>query len=419
MLLIKNGTIVDPYTKTQEKLDILINDKGIIVEIAENITENCEILDAKGCFVSPGFVDAHVHFRTPGGEHKETVETGALSAAAGGFTTVVCIANTIPAIDNEESLANILEINAKAPINVLQCATITQGFDGQNVTDFKKLRDMGAVGFTDDGIFIKDAKTSFDAMQIAKELDVPMSLHEEDTSLIYQPGVNFGSYYADFLGIKGAMPESESVAVARDIALAISTKARVNFQHISTKESVALIKFAKKQGAKIFAEVTPHHLALTEDDLKTCGANAKMNPPLRREEDRQALIKGLKDGTIDMIATDHAPHTTEEKSRQFLECPSGIIGLETAFSVCYTYLEEHLSLMQLVEKLTVKPAKLYNLKKKALKVKHKSEIVVFSTEETMIYDDFYSKSSNTPFASTPLKGKIVATIMGDKIVYRG
>ncbi|MFI3115672.1 MAG: dihydroorotase [Clostridia bacterium] len=419
MLLIKNGTIVDPYTKIQEKLDILVNDKGIIVEISENITADCEVLDATNCFVSPGFIDAHVHFRTPGGEHKETVETGALSAAAGGFTTVVCMANTNPVIDDEENLANILEINAKAPINVLQCATITTGFNGRDITDFKKLRDMGAVGFTDDGIYIKDAKTSYDAMKIAKELNVPISLHEEDTSLIHEPGVNFESAYAEFLGIKGATPESESVAVARDIALAISTKARVNFQHISTKESVALIKFGKKQGAKIFAEVTPHHLALTEDDLKICGANAKMNPPLRREEDRQALIKGLKDGTIDMIATDHAPHSTEEKSRQFLQCPSGIIGLETAFSVCYTNLCEHMTLMQLVEKMTVKPAKLYNLKKKALKVKNKSEIVVYSTAETMIYDDFYSKSSNTPFSSIPLKGKIIATVMGDKIIYRG
>ncbi|MFI3226650.1 MAG: dihydroorotase [Clostridia bacterium] len=419
MLLIKNGTIIDPYTKTQEKLDILVDDNGIISEISENINCNCETFDATGLFVSPGFVDAHVHFRTPGAEQKETVETGALAAAAGGFTTVVCMANTIPTIDNEERLKSIMERNAKVAINVLQCATITTGFDGKNITEFKKLRDAGAVGFTDDGVYIRSSKTSLESMKMAKELEMPISLHEEDLDLIYDAGVNFGSEYTEFLDIKGATPESEAVAVARDVSLAIATKARVNFQHLSTKESVELIKFGKAQGADIFAEVTPHHLTLTQDDVKIYGAYAKMNPPLRAEEDRQALIQGLKDGVIDMIATDHAPHTIDEKSRQFLQAPSGITGLETAFSVCNTYLSEYLTTMELVEKLTVGPAKLYNLQNKSLEVSHKAEIVVYSTDQNVIYDEFYSKACNTPYRSMSLKGKIKATIMGDSIVYRG
>lgn len=419
MLLIKNGTIIDPYTKTEEKLDVLIDDNGIITKISKDIVEDCEIFDATDLCVSPGFVDAHVHFRTPGAEHKETVETGALSASAGGFTTVVCMANTNPTIDNEEQLENILKINQKAPINVLQCATITTGFDGKNITDFYKLRDMGAVGFTDDGVYIRSANTSFEAMKIAKELNVPISLHEEDLTLVFNAGLNSSSEYAKLLEVKGATPESEAVAVARDVSLAISTKARVNFQHLSAKESVELIKFGKSQGADIFAEVTPHHLALTQDCLEENLTYAKMNPPLRTEQDRQALIQGLKDGTIDMIATDHAPHHIDEKSRPFLNAPSGIIGLETAFSVCNTYLKEHFTTMQLVEKLTVNPAKLYNLKDKSIEVSHKSEIVVYSTKEKVIYDEFYSKSCNSPFRSVTLEGKIKATIMGDKIVYRG
>lgn len=419
MLLIKNGTIVDPYTKINEPFDILISNDGHILEISNNITKNCDIFDATGLYVSPALVDAHVHFRTPGAEHKETVETGSISALAGGFATVVCMANTNPLIDDAKSLKNILKINKKSPINVLQCATITTGFDGKNITEFQKLKSLGAVGFTDDGVYIRNAKTSLDAMNLAKKLDVPLSFHEEDTSLIFDAGINYGSEYCDYVDALGATKESESVAVARDISLALSSGAKVNFQHLSTKESVALIKFGKENGANIFAEVTPHHLALTENELKICGTLAKMNPPLRKEEDRQALIKGLKDGVIDIIATDHAPHTDEEKSRQFKSAPSGIIGLETAFSVCLTYLKDHLSLMEILEKMTVNPCKLYNLTGKSIEVSNKCEIFIYNPNEYVIFDDFYSKSTNTPFRSVPLKGKVKATIIGDKILYRG
>ena len=419
MLLIKNGTIVDPYTKTNELLDILISDEGNILEIAKNIDKNCELFDATGLYISPGLVDVHVHFRTPGAEHKETVETGSSAALAGGYTTVVCMANTNPIIDDYDSLSNILEINKKSPINVLQCASITHGFDGKNITEFENLKKLGAVGFTDDGVYIKTSKTSFDAMKMAKELNVPLSFHEEDTALIFDAGINQGSEYCDYVDAEGATRESENVAVARDISLAITSGALVNFQHLSTKESVDLIKFGKSMGANIFAEVTPHHLALNEDELKICGTLAKMNPPLRKEEDRQYLIKGLKEGIIDIIATDHAPHTNEEKSRQFKNSPSGIIGLETAFSVCLTYLNEHLSLMEILEKMTVNPCKLYNLVGKSIETSNKCEVFIYNPTETVIYDEFYSKSTNTPFRSVPLKGKVKATIIGDKILYRG
>lgn len=435
MLLIKNGTILDPFTKLDKKLDILIDDNGIIEEISENIEKDCEIFDATNLYISPALIDVHVHFRTPGFEYKETVESGTSSALAGGYGTVICMANTKPIIDDEASLKNILEINKKSKINVLQSASITKGFNGQDLTDFNTLKKLGAVGFTDDGVYIKSANTSFLAMQLAKTENVVLSFHEEDNDLIFQAGANYGSKFCEITPtfvsedieqnpeeietIKGARPESENVAVARDVSLAITTKARCNFQHLSTKESVELIRFGKSQGADIFAEVTPHHISLTEDALLEHQGYAKMNPPLRKEEDRIALINGLKDGTIDMIATDHAPHADYEKNGAFTSAFSGIIGLETAFSVSLTYLLEHMSIMEILEKFTVNPCKLYNITGKSIEKGNRAEVFVFNPRASVIYDDFYSKSSNTPYTGMALKGKVRATIMGDEILYRG
>ncbi len=419
MLLIKNGLILDPYTKKEEKADILISNDGKILNIEQNIDENCEIFDAKGLCVSPALIDTHVHFRVPGGEHKETIETGSKAALRGGFATVVCMANTNPLIDSEEALLNILELNKTAPINILQCATITKGFDGSNLVDTDKLYSLGAVGFTDDGVNIENGETTLHAFAECERLSVPISLHEEDVSMVYQPGTNGGSTFANESGFKGALRESENAAVARDIGIAMTSNAKINFQHLSTKESVSLIEFGKKHNKNIFAEVTPHHIMLTEDAVLKHATFAKMNPPLRKEEDRRALISGLKNGIIDIIATDHAPHAFDEKNQPFLTAPSGIIGLETAFSVSITALRDDLSTMEILEKMTVNPAKLYNLQGKSIEIGNKCEIFIYNPSETMKYNDFSSKSFNTPFKGRELFGKIYATIIGDKILYKG
>ncbi|MGN1031236.1 MAG: dihydroorotase, partial [Butyricicoccaceae bacterium] len=340
MLLIQNGTILDPYTGTEQAADILIGDDGIISEIAVHINApmGAQVYDAAGCTVSPGLVDVHVHFRDPGLTYKEDIFTGAAAAAAGGFTTVVCMANTKPTVDSVETLRYVQERAAQVSINVLQACAVTYGLKGEELTDFEALHAAGAPGFTDDGINLTDAKLCYEAMLRAKALELPLSFHEEDPKFILSPGVNAGSMAAIQFGVPGAMPSSEESMIARDIALAQRTGARVAFQHVSSGLSVSLIRKGRELGADIHAEVTPHHLSLTELDVLEHGTNARMNPPLRTERDRMALIEGLKDGTIDMIATDHAPHAAEEKAKPFANAPSGITGLETSFSVCNTAL---------------------------------------------------------------------------------
>lgn len=419
MLLIKNGTILDPYTDINENLDILIDDSGYILQIAQDINCDCEFFDAKNLIISPGFIDVHVHLRNPGAPEKETIETGTKSALSGGYTTIVCMANTNPLIDNSSDLTSLIKLNQTSSINILQCATVTKGFMGKDLVDMDTLKNLGAIGFTDDGVNISSPKTTFSAFCKVEELDSVISLHEEELSLVFNAGVNSSSTFAKNNNLKGALPESENISIARDVALAMNTSAKVNFQHISTKESVDLIALGKKYNPNITCEVTPHHIFLNDDALLTHGTLAKMNPPLRSEADRLALIQGLKNGIIDIIATDHAPHTVDEKNREFLHAPSGIIGLETAFSVSYTALRNELSLCEILKKLTVNPAQLYNLQNKSISVGNKAEITILDINSDKTYDKFYSKSSNSPFLNQTFKGKVCGTIIGDKILYRG
>lgn len=420
MLLIQNGHILDPYTGLDGQRDILIGDDGAIVRVAGHIDPaGAEVLDAAGLTVAPGFVDTHVHFRDPGQTQKEDIFTGARAAAAGGYTTVVCMANTLPTCDSPETLGYILDRAAQVDCaNVLQTCAITKGLKGQELTDFGALLAAGAAGFTDDGINLTDAGLARRAMEEAVRHHTLLSFHEEDPAMLGSPGVNAGSAAAKKLGVPGANPASEEVMVERDIALALETGARVVFQHISSGKSVELIRRGKAAGAQIYCEATPHHLSLTEDAVLEHGTYARMNPPLRTEADRQAIIAGLADGTIDMIATDHAPHTAEEKAREWTKAPSGIIGLETAFSVCNTWLVQtgKLTKMQLLEKMSRNPAQIYGLAGKSIEAGSRAELVLLDWECEKIYKSYYSKGINSPYTGMHLRGAVVGTVLGGKKV---
>ena len=419
MILIKNGRVVDPYTKRNEILDIIVEDEKIksLGKFSEDDNYD-EIIDAGGMIAAPGLIDVHVHFRTPGFSHKEDFATGAASAARGGFTTVVCMANTRPVIDSEDIYKEVQKQIEKLPINVVQAAAITKGLKGKEIVDMKALKGEGVLGFTDDGLPLMDEKVLFEAMKMAKELNVPLSFHEENPAFVNSPGVNQGKI-SEQLGLGGASSLAEEVMVARDCMIALKTGAKVNIQHISSGVTVDIIRMSKAQGADVWAEVTPHHFSLNEEAVLKYGTNAKMNPPLRTE-DRMKLIEGLKDNTIELIATDHAPHTEEEKNVSFGKAPSGIIGLETSLALGVTNLVKarHLTMMELIEKMTLNPAKLYNMPYGTLKEGARADIVLFNEDELWTVEDFSSKSKNSPFIGHELYGKVKYTICRGKVVYR-
>ena len=377
------------------------------------------MLDAKGLVVAPGLVDVHVHFRDPGLTYKEDIHTGAAAAAKGGFTTVVCMANTKPIVDNEETLKYVLEEGKKTGIHVLSCAAVSKGFEGKERTDMEGLLKAGAAGFTDDGIPLMDGMFVKEAMEEAARLDTVLSFHEEDKTFIKQNGINHGKV-SEQLGIYGSPALAEDSLVARDCMIALETGARIDVQHISSGYSVELVRLAKKLGADVWAEVTPHHFTLTEEVVLEHGTLAKMNPPLRTELDRQMLIAGLKDGTIDLIATDHAPHSKEEKDKPLTEAPSGIIGLETALSLGIEQLVKpgHLSLLELMEKMSLNPARLYKLDCGRICEGAPADLVIFDENETWTADQFASKASNTPFLGRTMTGKVKYTICEGKVVYQ-
>ena len=420
MMLIKNGRVIDPMSRKNEVCNILI-DEDIIAKIGSNIDDGGvdEIIDAGGKIVSPGLIDVHVHLRDPGLTYKEDFLTGSKAAARGGFTTVVCMANTNPPVDNVAIMEYVLNEAKKVKINVLQTAAVTVGLSGTKLTDMKTLEGMGAVGFTDDGFAITDSRVVFEAMEMAKKLDVPISLHEEDPAFIVNPGINEGKI-SKKLSIQGAHHVAEDIMVARDCIMALETGAKVNIQHVSSSAAVDIIKYAKSKGTDVFAEASPHHFTLTEKDVLKYRSNAKMNPPLRTEEDRMKIIQGLKDGTIDIIATDHAPHSQEETNFNFLKAPSGIIGLETALALGITILvkNNYLTLSELLEKMTINPAKLYNLSSGRIYEGAKADLTIFDPEEKWIIDNFCSKSKNSPFIGWELQGKVKYTICRGKIVYK-
>ena len=422
MILIKNGRVIDPAKGTDDVMDMVID--GGKIKAMGHYPENGEyetVIDASGLTVGPGLIDVHVHFRDPGLTYKEDIGTGAAAAKKGGFTTVVTMANTKPPVDSEETVRYVLEEGKKTGIHVLPAACVSVGMKGQELTDMDALKAAGAVGFTDDGIPLMDQKLVRQAMLKAKELDVPLSFHEEDPAFISENGIHAGEA-AKALGIQGSPALAEDALVARDCMLALHTGASVNIQHISSANSVRMVKLAKELGADVTAEVTPHHFTLTESAVLEHGAMAKMNPPLRTEKDRLGIIEGIRDGSIDMIATDHAPHSAEEKAVEPVwKAPSGIIGLETALALAVTNLVKpgHLTMVQLMEKMSLNPAKLYRFDKGSVAEGADADLVIFDENErwTVTEDDIASKSHNTPFIGAELYGRVKYTICGGRSVY--
>lgn len=432
MLLIKNGRIMDPATETEGVYDMLI-DEGRVVRIGMSGTlddmaresmsmrhdEDYTEIDAGGCIVAPGLVDGHVHFRDPGFTYKEDIDSGARAAARGGFTSVIMMGNTDPHMDNVDTIKDVLDRGSKTGINVYTCGNVTMNMEGKELTPMQKLTEAGAVLFTDDGKPIMDADIMEKACIKASELDRVISLHEEDPSFITDNGINAGEVAAE-LGLTGSPREAEISMVKRDIEIARKTGATIVVQHISAAESVELIRQARREWVKVFAEATPHHFTLTQEAVRTHGTLAKMNPPLRLESDRMAIIEGLKDGTIDMVATDHAPHSKEEKEKSFREAPSGITGLETSLALGIRELVKpgHLTMMELLSVMSAKPAALYGLDAGTIREGSVADLIIFNPDEEWVFDKSLSKATNTPFLGEKLPGKIFFTVCRGKIVYK-
>lgn len=419
MLLIKNGYLVNPEEAASGKLDLLI-ENGKVCKIGEKLEApaGAEVIDAEGLLVTPGLVDVHVHFREPGFTHKEDIDTGARAAAKGGVTSIVLMANTKPAVDNLETLEYVMNRGKQTGLHIYTCANVTEGLKGKTLTEMEALAAAGAVGFTDDGIPLMDVAIVREAMERCAKLDLPISFHEEDPALITNNGINRGKA-SEFYGIGGSPREAEITLVERDLQIALETGAHIDIQHISARESVELVRQAKAKGSNIHAEATPHHFTLTEEAAIKYGTMAKMNPPLREEADRMAIIKGLADGTIDMIATDHAPHAAEEKAKPITEAPSGIIGLETALSLGIMELVDkgYITMNKLVELMCTNPAKLYHLNAGVLSEGAPADLLLVDKDAAWVAGDYASKSSNSPFTGQTMKGKVMVTFCDGKIVY--
>lgn len=431
MILIRNCHLVDPASGVDGLRDILIEGDRIkeikaagTLRLGESKTDghaadgNRRVVEADGLYAAPGLVDTHVHFRDPGAEYKEDIFTGAKAAAAGGVTSVVLMANTTPHVDNEETLRYVMEKGAKTDIHVYTCANVTMDMAGDELTDMDRLLKAGAVGFTDDGKPILDSMIARKAMQEAARLHVPISFHEENPAYIVNNGINAGKAAVHF-GIGGSDRQAEIDMVRRDLSIALETGADIVIQHISAKEAVELVRQAKKKSRRVHAEATPHHFSLTEDAAIRYGTMAKMNPPLREETDRLAIIEGLKDGTIDLIATDHAPHSAEEKKRPITEAPSGIIGLETSLSLGLMNLvhTNALTMTELIRCMSENPAKLYGLEAGTLVEGGPADLVLFDENEEWTPAKFASKSQNSPFLGQALQGKVKMTICRGKVIF--
>lgn len=421
-LLIKNGRVIDPASKQDTMSDVLVQD-GIIAKVMPDIQETADQqIDAKGCYVMPGFIDLHVHLRDPGFEHKETVETGAAAAAHGGFTTIVAMPNTKPVVDNAD-VVNYVHNKAKSvtKVNVLQAGAITKKMEGLQLSEIEKMVQAGSPAISEDGKSVMNAYLLQEAMKLAKQLDIPVLSHCEDKNLV-NGGVVNADENAKQRELPGITNSVENVIVIRDVQLAKETGAKLHLCHCSTKESVEIVKMAKARGNRVSAEVCPHHFTLTSDHMPAGDTNYKMNPPLRTKEDVEALRQGLKDDIMDVIATDHAPHTREEKNDSMLRAPFGIVGLETAASLTYSelVLGGYLTPMQMAEKMSYNPARVLGIDKGSLEEGKTADIVIFDPNKSYTIDAarFASKSRNTPFHGRKVTGAVRATIAGGEIIYQ-
>ena len=421
-ILIKNGRVINPATGTDEVLDLLIEDKKV-VKMENDMEENADrIVDATGHYVMPGFIDLHVHFRDPGLEHKETIETGSKAATAGGYTTVFAMPNTKPVADNAE-VVNYVHNKAKEVgfTNVSQVGAITKGQAGVELADIEEMAKAGIITISEDGKSVMNSQLYREAMEIAARLGLTVLAHCEDINLVNGGVVNADAHTTE-LGLSGITNSVEDVIVARDIMLSRDTGAKLHLCHCSTKDSVTMVKMAKEEGLSVTAEVCPHHFVLTSEDIKDPkDTNYKMNPPLRTREDVDALIAGLRDGIMDVIATDHAPHAFEEKNTDMKKAPFGIVGIETVAALTYSELVKTgiLSPMQMAEKMSYNPAKVVGIDKGDIQPGKVADIVIFNPNETYKIDknEFLSKGKNTPFHGREVTGRVCMTIMDGRIVY--
>jgi dihydroorotase len=420
-ILFKNAQVVDPFQEKVYDADILI-EKGKIKTIgkpglpAQNVKT---VLDLKGLNVAPGFIDLHVHFREPGYEDRETLETGSRAALAGGFTQVCCMPNTEPAIDNQESVKFIYSKAANLPIKIYPIAAITKERKGEELTEMNELVEAGAVAFSDDGNPLQNGEIMRFALEYSLVVDKPVINHAEDLHL-RSNGIMHEGKMSTRLGLPGSPALAETIMLYRDLRLAEFTGARLHVPHVSAAESVELIRSAKARGVKVTAEATPHHFSLTDEALRDFNTNLKVAPPLRLEADRQAIIAGLQDGTIDAIATDHAPHNIESKETAFDQAAFGMIGLETAFSLGFSRLVQpgHLTLLELVKKLTVNPAKIMQLELPELTTGTIANLTVFDPQEWWVFSrkNIYSRSYNTPFIGQEFTGRVKYVVSGTTMV---
>ena len=418
--LLKNGTLIDYKTNTFEKKDILIENEKI-KEIASEITKEADkTIDCTNLYIMPGMIDIHCHLREPGFEYKETIETGSKSAVAGGFTTICPMPNTKPTPDSTIILQKIIEEGKRVNLcNILPYASVSKGEKGEELVNFDELRKAGAIAFSDDGMPVVNSRMMRQAMIKADKLGTFVASHCEEKS-VSQGAINAGKV-AEQLGVEGVLPEAEEIMAAREIVISETNNVRGHICHISTKTTKNMVRDAKKRGVKITCETCPHYFTFTVDEVLKSGTNAKMNPPLREEKDRQAIIEGLKEGTIDCIITDHAPHSEEEKAKELSKAPNGIIGFETALSAEIMNLVDagHISYLELVKLTSYNPAQLLKIDKGTIEIGKIADITIFDPNEEYVYtkEMIVSKAKNSPFIGKKLKGKVKYTIVNGKIVY--
>ena len=421
-LLIKNGLVINPAEKQMEKLDILVED-GVIQKKEKTLEADAEqVIDAEGCYVMPGLIDLHVHFRDPGQTYKEDIATGSAAAAAGGFTTVCCMPNTTPVVDSPETVQYIVEKAKKVGLtNVLPVGAVTKGMLGKEVNDFEAMKEAGICAISEDGKSVMNSAVYRKAMKEAARLGLPVMAHCEDINLV-EGGVMNMDAKAEALGVKGISNAVEDIIAARDIMLAKETGARLHLCHCSTRDSVTMIREAKKAGIDVTGEVCPHHFSMCTEDITANEGNFKMNPPLREREDMETLIHGLHENVMDVISTDHAPHSAEEKNQVMEKAPFGIVGLETSVALTMTNLVKtgKLTPMQMAENISYNPAKVLGIDKGTLNEGKIADIVVIDPEETYTVDvnQFRSKGKNTPFGGMKVSGKVKYTILNGKVVFR-
>jgi len=420
-ILLKDGVVIDYATNKEEKLDILIKDDKI-AEIAENIEGSFDrVIDCNGLIIMPGMIDMHCHLREPGGEHKETIETGSQSAVAGGFTTICPMPNTKPTPDNAIVLKQIIDRAKEVNLcNVLPYSSVTKGEKGEELVDFKSQLEAGAVAFSDDGMPVENARTIREAMIEVNRLGSFLAEHCEEKS-VSKGAINAGPI-AEQLEVEGVLPEAEEIMAARDIVIAETNNLHTHICHISTKTSVDMIRSAKARGVNVTCETCPHYFSFTVEEVLESGVNAKMNPPLREEKDRLAIIEGLKDGTIDCLITDHAPHTDEEKAVGLATAPNGIIGFETALGATITNLVDKglITYKEMVRFMSYRPAEILGLKSKgSLEVGKDADITIFDPNREYVFlkEKIVSKSKNSPWINKKLKGQVRYTVVGGRVVY--